>query len=162
MKRKALNLLAVVMLAGLAFSACYATATWIRRGLAAKDELAWLQVEFGLSADEMSRMRKLHEGYLPACRERCALIAAKDQEIEQSMAATPTFSPELDQKLREAATLRADCQAQMLRHFYEVSRAMPQEQGRRYLEKMQRLTLDLHSGHSHVMPTLDAAPHGHH
>ncbi len=32
----------------------------------------------------------------------------------------------------------------MLAHFYEVSQAMPPEQGRRYLAEMQRLTLGFH------------------
>ena len=54
------------------------------------------------------------------------------------------LSPEAAQKLAEVAELRAQCQAQMLQHFIDVSRTMPPEQGRRYLAEMQRLTLGLH------------------
>src|ERR1039458_7466301 len=49
------------------------------------------------------------------------------------------------QKLAEVAALRAKCQANMLEHFYEVSQAMPPEQGRRYLAEMQCLTLGFRS-----------------
>ena len=162
MNRKALTLLATAALATLSFLICYATATWVRRGMAPQDDLVWLQSEFGLSGDEMSRMRKLHEGYLPECRQRCALIAAKDQEISRLLNSASTVTLDLQQKLQEAAALRAECQTAMLRHFYDVSREMPPEQGRRYLEQMQKLTLDLHSGQSHGMPGMDASTHGHH
>ena len=38
-----------------------------------------------------------------------------------------------EEKLVEIASLRARCQADMLRHFDDVSRAMPPAQGARYL-----------------------------
>ena len=37
--------------------------------------------------------------------------------------------------------LQAECQASMLRHFYQVSQAMPPEQGRRYLAWVQEKTI---------------------
>jgi hypothetical protein len=36
--------------------------------------------------------------------------------------------------------MRADCQAEMLKHFFEVSRAMPADQGKRYLAWVQAQT----------------------
>jgi len=36
--------------------------------------------------------------------------------------------------------MRADCQAEMLKHFFEVSRTMPAEQGKRYLAWVQAQT----------------------
>jgi len=50
----------------------------------------------------------------------------------------------VQQKLTELGELRAQCQAQMLQHFIAVSRAMPPEEGRRYLAEMERLTLGFH------------------
>lgn len=50
------------------------------------------------------------------------------------------------------AALRAQCQAEMLQHFHEVSQVMPPEQGRRYLAEMQRLTLRFHDQIERAMP----------
>jgi small-conductance mechanosensitive channel len=126
------------------------------------DDLSWLRDEFHLSDAEMARVQKLHEGYLPKCAEMCAKIAAKKSELETALGATTNVNPAAQQKLAELAALRAQCQAQMLQHFTEVSQTMPPEQGRRYLAEMQRLTLGLHEqteqsmsgsmGHEHHQP----------
>jgi hypothetical protein len=108
------------------------------------DDLDWLKEEFHLSDSEMVRVRQLHEGYMPKCEEMCKRIAAKKNELEQSMADTTNITDAARQKLTELGELRAQCQAQMLQHFVEVSRAMPTEEGRRYLAEMQRLTLGFH------------------
>ena len=50
-------------------------------------------------------------------------------------------TPEIKQALAEAARLRAECETAMLQHFYEVSRTMPSEQGKRYLAWVQQETL---------------------
>jgi hypothetical protein len=57
------------------------------------------------------------------------------------LAGTNTVTPEIEKKLAEIAQLRAQCQKNMLEHFYEVSRAMPAEEGRRYLDWIQDQTL---------------------
>jgi hypothetical protein len=124
------------------------------------DDLAWLRREFHLTDTEMNRIRQLHEGYLPKCGEMCAKIAAKRREVEAALANDAQGTAVAEQKLVELGALRAQCQGQMLRHFQEVSQAMPPDQGKRYLEEMQRLTLgsheqieksmgDAHSGHVH-------------
>jgi hypothetical protein len=106
----------------------------------ADDDLAWLKREFRLGDADMQRIRQLHEGYLPKCQEMCGKIAEKQSEVEEVLGTGDVP----DAKLVELATLRAQCQAQMLDHFREVSRAMPAEQGKRYLAEMQRLTLGFH------------------
>ena len=111
---------------------------------AGSDDLAWLRHEFRLNDSEMERIRQLHEGYLPKCREMCAKIAAKRAEIDEVLSASTSAAAVTEQKLVELGALRAQCQAQMLRHFEEVSRAMPAEQGKRYLAEMQRQTLGFH------------------
>jgi hypothetical protein len=105
--------------------------------------LEWLRTEFKLSEEQLKQVRKVHEGYLPQCREYCRQIAAGQQALQQDV--TAGAEPEtLEARLKEIALLRVQCQAAMLRHFREVSRAMPSEQGRRYLAEMQRLTLGSH------------------
>ena len=88
---------------------------------ASSDVLAWLRREFRLSDAEMQRIRQLHEGYLPKCHENCALIAAKKRELQSELDKARGMTPEARQKLTEVAALRAQCQANMLAHFYEVS-----------------------------------------
>ena len=108
------------------------------------DELSWLRTEFHLSSVEMSRIRQLHEGYLPQCADMCAKIAAKKRELNSVLAGSTNITAEAQAKLNEIAELRAQCQAQMLQHFATVSQAMPPEQGQRYLAEMKRLTLGTH------------------
>jgi hypothetical protein len=124
------------------------------------DDLAWLRMEFHLSDAEMARIQKLHEGYLPKCAGMCAKIAAKKSELEAALSTTTNLDQVVQQKLTEVASLRAQCQVQMLQHFTEVSRTMPPEQGRRYLVEMQRLTLGFHEQTEQSMS--ESAGHEHH
>jgi hypothetical protein len=108
------------------------------------DDLSWLRDEFHLGDAEMTRIRELHEGYLPKCAEMCAKIAAKKAELESALGGGTNLTAEVQTKLTDLAGLRAQCQAQMLQHFATVSQAMPPEQGHRYLAEMQKLTLGTH------------------
>ena len=126
------------------------------------DDLAWLQKEFRLTDSEMARIRPLHEGYLPKCHEMCERIAAKQREIEAILSKAPGSNEVIQMKLGEAAALRAQCQAQMLAHFQEVSQAMPSDQGRRYLSEMQRLTLGSHEQLEKSMTPASHSAHGKH
>ena len=89
-------------------------------------------------------------------------IAAKKQELQAALDNAQGMTPEAAQKLTEVAALRAQCQANMLAHFYEVSRAMPSEQGHRYLAEMQRLTLGFHEQIENTMSPDSSSHHGHH
>jgi hypothetical protein len=114
-------------------------------------ELTWLKQEFHLSDAEFSRITELHEQYLSGCAERCRRIDLKNEELTRLLAATNNVSPEIQKALADAAQLRAQCQSQMLQHFYEVSRTMPPDQGKRYLAWVQSKTLlhDSHAGMQH-------------
>ena len=126
------------------------------------DDLDWLRQEFGLSATELEQVRQLHEGYLPKCAEMCQQIASKKKELESALAGATSVTAIAEQRLAELGALRAECQTHMLRHFVEVSQAMPAEQGRRYFAEMQRLTLGFHERIEQSMsPAADSA-HGHH
>jgi chromosome segregation ATPase len=164
MRRPLLILLAVLLAGAAIASASYLLARRIcvRELASSGDDLAWLRDEFHLGDAEMQRIRQLHEGYLPKCRENCARIAAKKQELQAALDKAQGMTSEAQQKLAEVAALRAQCQANMLAHFYDVSRAMPPEQGRRYLAEMQRLTLGFHEQIEDTMSPGTSSPHGHH
>lgn len=125
------------------------------------DDLEWLRREFRLGPAELARIRELHAGYLPQCRARCTELAARKTELAAELAAQGTFSPRAEALLREVAALRAECQADMLRHFIAVSRAMPPDQGRRYLAEMQRLTLGFHEQTEQAMTPAGHSGHAH-
>jgi small-conductance mechanosensitive channel len=124
------------------------------------DNLDWLCCEFQLDAATMARVRELHAGYQPKCAEMCARIAAKKQELESALAGSTNVSPAVEAILTELGELRAQCQAQMLKHFVAVSQAMPPEQGRRYLAEMRHLTLGVHEQIEQSMS--EHAGHEHH
>jgi hypothetical protein len=96
-------------------------------------ELAWLQAEFHLSDVEFKRVCEMHDAYLAGCSERCRRIDEKNEQLKALLARTNAVTPEIETALKEAAQLRAECQKQMLQHFYDLSRTMPPEQGKRYL-----------------------------
>ena len=126
------------------------------------DDLDWLRQEFRLGDAEMTRVRELHEGYMPKCAEMCQQIAAKKRELESALGGATNFTAAAEQKLAELGALRAQCQTQMLRHFVEISQAMPPDQGRRYLAEMQRLTLGFHEQIEQSMSQSLDHEHGHH
>src|ERR1035441_2694181 len=142
MNRSLVILLGALALAATAFAGAYfvsqrACVTTMTRSA---DDLSWLRDEFHLSDAEMARVRQLHEGYMPQCAKMCTLIAAKEAEVQTALANGTNVTAEAQKKLTELGELRAQCQAQMIQHFFEVSRAMPPEEGRRYLAEMERIT----------------------
>jgi hypothetical protein len=100
-------------------------------------ELAWLKVEFHLDDAEFQRISALHAAYLPQCGEMCRRIDEQNQRVKALLAATNQMTPDIERAIAHAAELRGECQRNMLRHFYEVSRTMPPEEGRRYLQWVQ-------------------------
>ncbi len=108
------------------------------------DDLSWLRDEFHLNESEMARIRQLHEGYKPQCAKMCALIMAKNAEVQAALGNGTNVTAEAQKKLAELGELRAQCQSQMLQHFINVSQTMPPEEGQRYLAEMKRVTLGFH------------------
>ncbi|MSU63215.1 MAG: periplasmic heavy metal sensor [Pedosphaera sp.] len=99
-------------------------------------ELGWLRNDFSLSETQFTEVCRLHDAYVPRCAELCRRIEAKNTEIGRLITGGNTITPELDRALTEAGQLRVECQKAMLAHFFSVSRAMPPEEGRRYLQRM--------------------------
>ena len=143
MKRGGLVLLLGLLLGAGAFSAVYYVGTAPCRNLMSnpQPELAWLQEEFKLTDAEFSRISKLHEAYLPRCAERCAIIEQQSKKLKELLSLNTPITPEIENLLVERAKTRALCEAEMLRHFKEVSQAMPPEQGRRYLAWVEQQTV---------------------
>jgi hypothetical protein len=108
------------------------------------DDLSWLKSEFKLGDVEMARIRELHKGYLPKCEEICRQIATAKRELAGIVGTGTNLSTGAQVKLGEIASLRTQCQSNMLTHFVAVSQAMPPAQGERYLAEMKRLTLGEH------------------
>src|ERR1019366_8183730 len=112
--RRSLLIVIALLLGGVAIvgsSYVLARRVCARQLAGSGDELAWLHREFRLSDTEMQRIRQLHEGYLPKCHENCARIAAKKQELQAELDQAQGMTPEAQQKLTQAATRRAQCQA---------------------------------------------------
>lgn len=103
-------------------------------------ELAWLKKEFKLSDAEFERISNLHAAYLPQCAARCQKIEEQNQKLQKLFSQASTLTPEIQTLLNDRAKMRSDCEAEMMKHFIEVSRTMPVERGRRYLEWVQKQT----------------------
>jgi len=146
MNRSLVILLGVLALGAAIFVGSYFVSqrTCVATMTGSADDLSWLRDEFHLNDADMARVRQLHEGYMPQCAKMCALIAAKSAEVQTALGSGTNVTAEAQQKLTELGELRAQCQAQMLRHFIAVSQAMPPDEGRRYLAEMKKLTLGSH------------------
>jgi hypothetical protein len=142
MKKGGIVLLLGLLLSAAAFAGFYYLGTASSRAMMKEPEpgLAWLKKEFKLSDAEYARITKLHEAYLPQCAQRCMHIADLNLKLERLLSQASGVTPEILNVLDERAKTRADCEAEMLNHFLEVSRMMPPEQGRRYLEWVEQQT----------------------
>ena len=129
------TLLLGVLIGLIAFCAFFYLSTAAHREMlqTSDPELAWFQREFKLTPKEFERISKLHANYLPHCKEMCERIDQHNERLRRLIAANHQMTPELEQALAEGARLRAECQQSMLAHFFEVSRTMKPEQGKRYL-----------------------------
>jgi len=132
------------LLAGIiAYTCIYLHATSAQRSMeqSTRPELAWLKSEYHLSDAQFAEVVRLHDAYKPKCAEMCRRIDEQNARVQKLLAATNTVTPEIKQALAQAAQLRAECESAMMQHFYEVSQAMPSDQGKRYLAWVQSETL---------------------
>ena len=135
MRRPLLLLLALFAVGALVFQASQTTAVSCC-GSEDADELAWLRDEFKLTEAALAKVRQVHTSYRMSCSTMSQQVVAKKKSVYQLAVASTNVSPELERELAEAQALRLESQKQMLNHFYEVSQAMPPEQGKRYLSEM--------------------------
>src|SRR5262245_40451602 len=104
-------------------------------------ELAWIKKEFQLNDRDFERVRQLHQSYKPICAELCRRVDEKKADLARLLQTSTEVTPQIQEVLGQAAQLRKECQTEMLRHFFQVSKAMPPEQGKRYLASIQAQTL---------------------
>jgi hypothetical protein len=170
MKKGGIILLVGLLLCAGAFGGFYYFGTASCRSLMKEPQpgLAWLKNEFKLSDAEFSRITKLHEAYLPQCAQRCTRIAELNRELEQLLSQASAVTPAIETVLAKRAKMRADCEAEMLNHFLEVSRMMPPEQGQRYLQWVEQQTFlngqAMEQSHQAADPSMhpsDPATHQH-
>jgi hypothetical protein len=120
-------------------------------------ELVWLRAEFEIAPDDFARISELHQAYLPRCAELCQRIASCESRIRALLDGADQLTPEIENLLLEAAQTRVECQRNMLDHFFQVSRVMPPEQGRRYLAWVKEKTFRM----DHEPGAPREASHGH-
>lgn len=142
MKRGVFILVFGLAMAVAAYACIYFACTSSARNLERSNqpELAWLKEEFHLSDVEFKRISELHAAYLPQCADMCRKIDAQNERLRTLLAATNQMTIEIESVIAESARLRGACQRNMLRHFFDVSRTMPDEEGRRYLAWVQKRT----------------------
>lgn len=135
MKRGLLILVLGLAACAAAFYCVYRLGTTTPRALlqSPQPELAWLKHEFKMNEAEFQRAIALHAGYQPQCRARCEQIDRLNDQLSSKLADAVELTTEIEKLLGERAQMRSTCQAEMLKHFFAVSRTMPPEQGRRYL-----------------------------
>lgn len=131
-----------LLVAALAYAGVYFAGTARSRRMlrSPQPELAWLQQEYHLSDTQFARLARLHNAYLPQCRKRCLQIDELTAQLERALARSSSVTPEIKSLLTRRAEMRAQCQTEMLEHFFAVSRTMPPEEGRRYLAWVQQQT----------------------
>jgi hypothetical protein len=141
MKRSVLILIGGLALAMAGFAGTYVWTTAHSPEQNPKPELTWLKQEYQLTDEQYTRVCKLYAAYHPQCLEMRHEIDKKNARLKDLLASTNTVTPEIKEALMETVQLRAKCETAMLNHFYEVSQAMPPDQGRRYLAWVQQETL---------------------
>jgi hypothetical protein len=159
MKRAVVILLLGALLGLATAAATYWSMTARQRAWFQQDqpELAWLCDEFRIAPPDFERISALHRAYLPRCAELCARIADCEARIRTLLDGSDRLTPEIEALLQEAAATRVECQKNMLEHFFQVSRAMPPEQGRRYLSWVKEKTFRM----DHEPGPPREASHGH-
>ena len=100
--------------------------------------LSWLRSTFPMPDPQFEKVATLHREYDVRCRQMCADLAEANRRLEATMRSNEVWSVKVEAALAEAARLRAHCQGETLKHVYEVSQAMPREQGDKYREWMAR------------------------
>jgi hypothetical protein len=94
----------------------------------------WLRKEFSLNEEQSARIVALNAEYGPECEQMCARIAQADSRLAGLIDSSITVTQEIREALVETDRVRSECRLKMLEHFYEVAAAMPEEEGKKYLD----------------------------
>ena len=72
----------------------------------------------------------------------CDKIKQSRLALKNLILANGTMTPEIETALQKDSAVQQEWREDMLRHFYEVSQAMPPAEGKRYLQIMEAQTLE--------------------
>jgi hypothetical protein len=103
----------------------------------AHDPSSWMRQEFHLSDAQYAQVKQLEAGYHPHCAMMCGQIDQTHLVLKNLILANETVTPEIEAALKKDGEVQEQCREDMLRHFYEVSQALPPAEGKRYLQIMQ-------------------------
>lgn len=103
----------------------------------AKDPSGWMRQEFHLTDAQYAKVQQLETAYYPHCAKMCDQINQSHLALKNLVLANGTVTPEIEAALKKDGEVQQECREDMLRHFYEVSQAMPPMEGKRYLQIMQ-------------------------
>ena len=117
------------------------------------DSLYWLVKEYHLSKEQLAKVRKVHEQYLPDCQFYCRKIAEAKAELRRQLNVDHFDSKKIGELLQQIALLRAQCQKRMLEHFAETAALLPEPAKKRYFSTMVSFVLEKHSEMEHQMTT---------
>ena len=135
-----IGILACAIAYGAIYFACTVHARTLRNE--ASPELSWLKHEFDIGDAEFKRITELHAAYLPECKEMCEKIDRENGRLSSLLSNSTNITKEIEETLESTARLRAECQTMMLNHFFEVSKTMSPEQGKRYLAWVHEKTIN--------------------
>ena len=108
----------------------------------AHDPSSWLLQEFHLSDAQYAQVKKLEADYHLHCVEMCDQINQSHLALKNLILANGAMTPEIETALQKDGAVQQEWRADMLRHFYEVSQAMPPAEGKRYLQIMEAQALE--------------------
>lgn len=133
MKKPALILLTVLVVAAAAYFTCYHLATReSQRMLGSADDLAWLRAEFTLDDAQARAIATLQADYEPRCMAMCDRIATSSARLKKLLHESASMTPELEAAMREASQTEADCHAATLAQAFAISARMAPAQAARY------------------------------
>lgn len=142
--KKLLLLLVSAAAIGLASYICYyhhAMAAVVVTPDGTDAELAWLKREFALTPAQYEKILGLHRAYQPVCAGHCARYMAAQQRLESLLQKQTAWSPDEGAALDEIARVRSECHQAMLHYAYAVAACMSPDEGRRYLDMINRRLL---------------------
>jgi len=130
MKKRYIILWVGVLLAVAAFAANFvAQSNWNAHCAAkSKDIYGWLKHEFGLTQDQVDKIKAIDAAFEPICAGHCQAITAAQQALEKQ--------PDSIQAKENLAQKQAECHTGLIAHLKDVAAAMPSKEGQRYYAMM--------------------------
>jgi hypothetical protein len=98
---------------------------------------AWMRQEFHLNDAQYAQVKKMESDYHPHCTIMCDRIEQSHLALKKLILSSNGLTPEVQAALQNDTAVQEQCREDMLRHFYEVSQALPPDQAQRYLAIMQ-------------------------